>query len=72
MCALQSTQECFDFMEKLLFDKKDEKDYYQVLNCSSSSSKEQITREYRLLCKRHHPDKSEHTYNDKDTEQYLR
>ena len=59
-------------MDKLLFDKKDEQNYYQVLNCSSSSNKEQITREYRLLCKQHHPDKANDTDNDKDNEKYLR
>ena len=59
-------------MDKLLFDKKDEQNYYQVLNCSSSSNKEQITKEYRLLCKRYHPDKAEEPGNDKDSEQYLR
>ena len=59
-------------MDKLLFDKKDEQNYYQVLNCSSSSNKEQITREYRLLCKQHQPDKANDTDNDKDNEKYLR
>ena len=59
-------------MEKLLFDKKKEHNYYEILNCDPSSSKEQITTEYRLLCRKYHPDKAEDNGNDKDTEQYCR
>ena len=44
-------------MEKILdFDKGE--NLYSILGCDCSSSKEQITTEYRLLAKKLHPDKN--------------
>ena len=34
-----------------------EEDFYSLLNCDESSSEEQISTEFKLLARRHHPDK---------------
>lgn len=62
-------------MEKLFFDDKQiaEQNYYEVLNSRNSSSKEQITTEYRFLCKQYHPDRiTDGIQNTEDSEQYYK
>eukprot|EP01117_Protostelium_nocturnum_P011934 TRINITY_DN4366_c0_g1_i1.p1 TRINITY_DN4366_c0_g1~~TRINITY_DN4366_c0_g1_i1.p1 ORF type:complete len:142 (-),score=48.87 TRINITY_DN4366_c0_g1_i1:175-600(-) len=39
------------------FDRKKEKDYYEILGCGPSNNKEQITTEFHVRALRSHPDR---------------